>query len=240
LRRDTRPYIVKRLHLFVQRRYAEHFLRPQFDYLGDGALFMKPWYVEVFGGPIRVGRHAHFIAAPDKRVRLTVWSNFEGQGKIEIGDYCLFCPGVRISAAREIRIGDSCMLAHGAFITDSDWHGIYDRGQSVGQSAPVRIGDNVWIGDSAMVCKGVCIGTNSIVGAGAVVLKDVPPNVVVGGNPAIIVKELDPERKIKTRAEWFSRPEALAAEFDAIDRHLLHGNTWLGWLRSMLFPGRSD
>ena len=89
-------------------------------------------------------------------------------------------------------------------------------------------------------CKGVNIGENSIVGAGAVVLKDVPANVVVGGNPATIVKELDPEQKIKTRAEWFSRPEVLAAEFDAIDRHLLQGNTWLGWLRSMIFPGRSD
>jgi len=201
---------------------------------------MKPWYVEVFGGPVRLGDYAHVIAAPDKRVRLTVWSNFDGRGKIEIGDYCLLCPAIRISAAREITIGDSCMLAQGAFVTDSDWHGIYDRGLSVGQSAPVHIGANVWIGDSAMVCKGVAIGENSIVGAGAVVLKDVPPNVVVGGNPAVIVKNLDPEQKMKTRAEWFSRPELLAAEFAAIDRQLMKGNTWHGWLRAIFFPNRSD
>jgi len=240
LRRDTRPYIVKRLHLLIQHWYAEHFLRPQFDRLGTGGLFMKPWYVEVFGGPVRIGDHAHIIAAPDKRVRLTVWSNFEGQGRIEIGDCCLLCPAVRVSAAREIIIGDSCMLAQGAFVTDSDWHGIYDRGQSVGQSAPVHIGANVWIGDSAIVCKGVTIGENSIVGAGAVVLKDVPANVIVGGNPAVVVKELDREQTMKTRAQWLSRPEILAAEFDTIDRHLLQDNTWRGWLRSLFFPNRQD
>ena len=52
----------------------------------------------------------------------------------------------------------------------------------------------MWIGVYAIVCKGVRIGENSIVGAGSVVRKDVPPNVVVMGNPARVVKELDPSR----------------------------------------------
>jgi len=95
---------------------------------------------------------------PDKRVRLTVWSTLEGRGRIDIGKYCLLCPGVRISAGREIVIGDSVMMAQGAFITDSDWHGVYDRSLSVGESIPVHIGRNVWIGDSAIVTKGVAIG----------------------------------------------------------------------------------
>jgi acetyltransferase-like isoleucine patch superfamily enzyme len=54
----------------------------------------------------------------------------------------------------------------------------------------------VWIGDSAIVCKGVRIGENSVVGAGSVVRKDVPPNVVVIGNPAEIVKHLDPGKVV--------------------------------------------
>jgi len=240
MRRDSRPYRLKRLHLLFQRWYAERFLRPQFDHLGDAPLFMKPWYVEVFGGPVRLGDHAHVIAAPDKRVRLTVWSNFAGQGKITIGNCCLICPGVRISAAQEITIGDSCMLAQEAFVTDSDWHGIYDRSLSVGQSAAVHIAANVWIGDSAIICKGVMIGENSIIGAGSVVRKDIPANVIAGGNPAMVLKELDRERPMKTRAEWFAQPECLAAEFDVIDRHLLQGNTWGGWLRSLMRPGPKD
>lgn len=240
MQRDHRPYILKRLDILFQLWYVRHFLKPSFEYLGKGSLFMKPWHVEVFGGPISLGQYANVIATPDKKVRLTIWSGMHEKGLIAIGDYCLICPGVRISAAREIRIGNSCMLAQGAFVTDSDWHGIYDRAVSVGQSEPVAIGDNVWIGDSAMVCKGVTVGNNSIVGAGAVVVKDVPPNVIVAGNPAYVVKDLDVTRDMKTRAEWFADPERLAAQFDEIDRNLMKGNSWLGWLRSILFPRRGD
>ena len=94
-------------------------------------------------------------------------------------------------AADQITIGDACMFAHGAYISDADWHGIYDRSEPVGKTKPVVLKDNVWIGDSAIVCKGVTIGENSIIGAGAVVTKDVPPNCVFAGNPAKLVKVLD-------------------------------------------------
>jgi acetyltransferase-like isoleucine patch superfamily enzyme len=58
------------------------------------------------------------------------------------------------------------------------------------KTAPVIIRDNVWIGMNAVILKGVTIGENSVVAAGAVVTKSVPENVVVAGNPAIIVKQL--------------------------------------------------
>ncbi|MEP6955368.1 MAG: DapH/DapD/GlmU-related protein, partial [Chthoniobacterales bacterium] len=58
------------------------------------------------------------------------------------------------------------------------------------RSAPVVIGDNVWIGMNAIILKGVTIGENSVVAAGAVVSKSVPANVVVAGNPAVVVKQL--------------------------------------------------
>jgi acetyltransferase-like isoleucine patch superfamily enzyme len=56
------------------------------------------------------------------------------------------------------------------------------------KTAPVKIGDNVWIGMNAVILKGVTIGDNSIVAAGAVVTKSVPANTIVAGNPAAVVK----------------------------------------------------
>ena len=74
-------------------------------------------------------------------------------------------------AADSISIGDSCMFGHGACITDADWHGIYDRTKVVGDPRPVVLEENVWIGEDAMICKGVKIGANSIIGARSVVTK---------------------------------------------------------------------
>ncbi len=240
MRKDHRPYILKRLDLRFQKWYAGHFIRPQLAHLGKGYACMKPWHIEVFGGPVSIGDHATIIASPDKKVRLTVWSELGGKGRIVIGNCCLICPGVRISAATEIVIGDSCMLAHGAFLTDSDWHGVYDRSLPIGKTSPVHIADNVWIGDSAIVCKGVRIGENSIIGAGSVVVRDIPANAVAAGNPATVLKYLEPDRPIRTRAEWLADPRALAAQFDQIDRHLMKGNTWFGWIRSLVRPRPGD
>jgi len=240
LKRDHRPYFLKHLDIRYQKWYVNHFLRPQFERLGKRTTFMKPWHVELFGENISLGNYANVIATSDKKVRLTVWSNFGEKGRIKIGDYCLICPGVRIGAATEIVIGDSCMMAQGSCVTDSDWHGLYDRSQPVGQTEAVRIGNNVWIGDSAIVCKGVTIGDNSIIGAGSIVTKDIPTDVIVAGNPAVVIKKLDKTKRIKTRAEWFSDPENLSKQFREIDRNTLEGNTIFGWLRSMLFPSKDD
>lgn len=240
MRRDCRPYILKRIDLNFQKWYADHFLRPQFEHLGRGCSFMKPWHVEIFGGPVSLGNYATVIATPDRKVRLTVWSDLRESGKIEIGNCALICPGVRISAATEIVIGESCMLAHGVFITDSDWHGVYDRSLAIGNTAPVRIGNNAWIGDSAIVCKGVQIGENSIIGAGSVVVRDIPANAVAAGNPAAVLKHLEPERPMKTRADWLADPGKLAAQFDLIDRHFMESNTWTGWIRSLIQPRKGD
>lgn len=58
--------------------------------------------------------------------------------------------------------------------------------------APITIEDNVWLGGSVVVCPGVTIGENSIIGAGAVVTRDIPANCIAVGNPARVVKDLDP------------------------------------------------
>ena len=131
------------------------------------------------------------------------------------------------------------MFANNSYITDADWHGIYNR-ITIGNSAPVTLGDNVWIGDSAIVCKGVAIGENSIIGAGSVVVGDIPPNCIAAGNPAKIIKELDPEEKITKRASLFSNPEELFKSFDNFDKLLLKQNSLLHWMRCLLLPSKND
>jgi acetyltransferase-like isoleucine patch superfamily enzyme len=161
-------------------------------------------------------------------------------GRIEIGDYVLISPGCRISASDEIVIGHSVMMANGTYITDSDWHGVYDRVSRPAEFHPVRIGNNVWLGDHSVVLKGVSIGDNSIVAAHAVITRDVPSNVVVAGNPARIVKELDDAQVLRTRADFFKDPESLAKWFDGVDYMVLKENGLLRWLRALIWPNRKD
>jgi len=237
--KDLRPYWVKRAHLAYRSWYLRHRLAPHFAALGPHAVVMKPRYIEVFGPNVRLGRCATLIAEPDQRLRLGVWSLPGQRGELTIGDYALLTPGVRIMAAGSIQIGHSCMFAHGAYVTDCDWHGIYDRIAPEEEPRPVHIGDNVWIGDRATVLKGVTIGDNSIVAASSVVTRDVPANVIVAGNPARVVKELDPAGPFRTRADYLQDPRALFAEFDALDREMLRGNGLLRWLHSVIWPSRT-
>jgi acetyltransferase-like isoleucine patch superfamily enzyme len=239
LRRDHRPYYIKKAYLKFQELYVHHFLRPQLEALGKGSTFIKPWHVEIFGSPIELGDYVNVVASADKRVRLAVWSENRGMGHIRLGDFSLICPGVRIGSAHEVIIGNNCMIASGAYVTDSDWHDIYNR-ISIGKTAPINIENNVWIGDSAIICKGVTVAENSIIGAGAVVVNSVPPNCIAAGNPAKVVKQLDAEEKFTTRQQWFADPEKLFKGFDQTDKQLLGENSMLHWLRYLLFPTGRD
>jgi acetyltransferase-like isoleucine patch superfamily enzyme len=239
MRKDYRPYIIKKTWLKFQKFYTNHFIRPQLDRLGQGFFFMSPWHVELFGGPIEIGRFATFIATSDKKVRLSVWPETPGQGRITIGDYSLICPGVRISSAAEIQIEDNCMLANGVYITDSDWHGIYDR-LSLGKAQPVHLHKNVWIGDNAIVCKGVSIGENSVIGAGAIVVSSIPANSVAAGNPAKVVRSLDSNETFTTREHLYADPAKLARNFIQWEQAVLKENTLFGWLRHLIFPSQGD
>ncbi len=88
----------------------------------------------------------------------------------------------------EIRIGDNCMIAPGVHIYTAT-HPLdpLERISGVEYGKPVTIGDNVWIGGRAVINPGVTIGNNVVIASGAIVTKDVPNNVVVGGNPAKII-----------------------------------------------------
>ncbi|AKG34819.1 maltose acetyltransferase domain-containing protein [Paenibacillus durus] len=92
----------------------------------------------------------------------------------------------------EIRIGDNCFLAPGVHIyTATHPLEAQDRISGAEFGKPVTIGHNVWIGGRAVINPGVKIGNNAVIASGAVVTKDVPDNVVVGGNPAKVIKQID-------------------------------------------------
>ncbi|MBA2586560.1 MAG: acyltransferase [Chthoniobacterales bacterium] len=108
-------------------------------------------------------------------------------------------------AEERIEIGSHCLVSWNVGIADSDFHPLEPAQRIIDahalapfykdrpprpplRTAPVIIGDNVWIGMNAVILKGVAIGENSVVAAGAVVTKSVPENCVVAGNPAKIVK----------------------------------------------------
>lgn len=91
-----------------------------------------------------------------------------------------------------ITIGNNVMLAPGVHIYTAT-HPLdpIERSSGYEYGKPVKIGNNVWLGGRSVVCPGVTIGNNVVVAAGAVVTKDVPDNVVVGGNPAKIIKNIE-------------------------------------------------
>ena len=115
---------------------------------------------------------------------------------IEIGDETFVGNGCTFSAGSSIRVGNHCLVSACVRVHDNDGHpldpGRRREGAPIGpdETAPVVIGDNVWLGAGATILKGVTIGENAVVGTGAVVAADVPPNAVVAGNPARVVKTL--------------------------------------------------
>lgn len=92
----------------------------------------------------------------------------------------------------EVRIGDNCFLAPGVHIyTATHPLSPYERNSGVEYAKPITIGHNVWIGGRAVINPGINIGSNAVIASGAVVTKDVPDNVVAGGNPATVIKQID-------------------------------------------------
>ncbi len=245
MRRNNTPYFIKRLYNAINRFYVQRFIAPQFDSLGAGLEIAHPRSLVIFGHNIHIGNFAQIIAAPDNFIRLTTWpgkerNNKKSGGKIIIGDYCLISPGVRISAAESIRIGDNCMFAANVYISDSDWHGIYNRIRPFRCTKPVVLENNVWLGESVIVNKGVTIGENAVIGAGAVVTKDIPANAIAAGNPARVIKNINPNQRMLKRELLFSDPEHYFYNQDQLDRYVLAKNSLWNWLRSMVKPNSED
>lgn len=191
-----RSVLFKALFKIRSLLYYYLFFRKKFSFIKKRPIVWGIWNVEVYGPNISLGENVVIIGANGDKTRLTTVKMGEHEGSISIGDNVLVMNGVRMSSASGITVGDDCMLANYAYLTDADWHDLHNRISPIGKTSPIVLEKGVWIGDSAIICKGVRIGKNSVVAAGAVVSKNVPSNVVVAGNPARIVKKLDPSRVV--------------------------------------------
>lgn len=180
-------------------------LRRHVRTMGPGGVWL-PSHVHGPGRFLTIGRHC------------LIQGRFECQragGQILIGDETYIAPGALIDCAAQVTIGPRCLIANDAVIADHDAHAVdpFARSQDAlrilaGASipwqdiglAPVELGELVWIARRAIILKGVRIGARSIVGAGAVVTRSVPAEVVVAGNPARIVRAVPRHADARARA----------------------------------------
>ena len=126
---------------------------------------------------IRIGRHA--------RIYPGVLLETQGTGSIVIGNHVVLSRGVHIVAFNAVTLGDHCMVGEYASLRDADHKksplSMRDSGHD---SAPIQLARNVWVGRGACLLKGVNIGSNSIIGANAVVTRDVASSSCAVGVPA--------------------------------------------------------
>jgi maltose O-acetyltransferase len=110
---------------------------------------------------------------------------------LHIGERTYVSGPLRVDLGADVRIGDDVQLGHEVSLLTLDHEmGSFEHRCGPLVAAPVSIGDGVWIGSRAMVLPGVSIGSGAVVAAGAVVTRDVPPNALVAGMPARVVRDL--------------------------------------------------
>ncbi len=102
--------------------------------------------------------------------------------------------GGSICVAERVTIGDNVAVGANSVIVDTDFHPIDPKARLLdpqnGKTAPIVIEDNVFIGMNCHILKGVTIGQNSVIGAGSVVSRSIPPDSIAAGNPAIVIRSL--------------------------------------------------
>lgn len=239
LRRDNKPYTIRLLINFCRRLYTKWRLVPQFDDVGSGLEIIGPHRLEVYGPNIRLGDNVHMQTSSGNMSRICTWSDGEGGfGRIDIGSHILLTPGLQMVSAKHIEIGDNVMIASRVYISDADWHDIYNRLETPGPRAAVKIGKNAWIGYGSIICKGADIGENSVIGAGSVVTGKIPANVIAAGNPAKVIRRLDEDTQFTKRSSMFEDIKSYNKTMSYL-HYLNHkNNSYLGWLRQLIAPSR--
>lgn len=192
--RGEKPHVLQRVLTALHRRFRGFRLRSAMHSFGRGSYIDRPaWIVGArwiaIGDEVGIWRYA----------RIEAFNGNPGEARVRIGQGTVIQPYVHIGAIQEVTIGRNCLFASHVYISDHD-HDFSDPSIPPTQggtllAAPVRIGDNVWLGERVSVLKGVTIGDSSVVGAGSVVAKSVPPRTIVAGVPARVLRQWDPEAR---------------------------------------------
>lgn len=150
------------------------------------------------GRNLTLGKNCRFEVFPHLMI--------EGENiKLRIGENVQMNDNVHICAMQSVKIGDNVLMASHVFISDNS-HGCYkgvdnDSDPSIPpverdySTAPVRIGNNVWIGEGVAIMPGVEIGDGCVIGAHSIVNQSIPPHTIAVGAPAIPVKRWDSEKR---------------------------------------------
>jgi acetyltransferase-like isoleucine patch superfamily enzyme len=159
------------------------------------------------GGMVFLGRQVRIQIGKQGLVRFGSWVWIGRgtkirchEGEVRIGAKTVLGEDCTISAYQHVSIGEQCIVADRVMLIDFDHNvaeverpirvqGIYKR--------DVRVGNNVWIGYGAQILRGVTVGDNAIIGASAVVSKDVPSNAVVAGVPARVIRMRESPRALR-------------------------------------------
>jgi acetyltransferase-like isoleucine patch superfamily enzyme len=111
---------------------------------------------------------------------------------IKIGNDVFTNNNIFICAAHYIEIGDNSLIGQNVTIMDFEAHGVHpENRKQLGEIGSIIIGKNVWIGNNVTILKNSEIGENTIIATGAIVTGKFPPNVIIGGIPAKIIKKID-------------------------------------------------
>ena len=145
----------------LEQEKRETLLKEMFGDIGEGCYIEPPFHANW------AGKHVHFGNNVYANFNLTLVDDTD----IYVGDKVMFGPNVTVATA--------------GHPIDPEL-----RYQAMQFNMPVHIGENVWIGANAVVLPGVTIGDNSVIGAGSVVTKDIPANVVAVGNPCRVLREI--------------------------------------------------
>ena len=159
-------------------------------------------YLEIFlnlfpdfyiGNKIRRCFYKYYFFEVGKGLIVNVNCHFEVPSGITIGENCSFNRSCWVSGGGSLKIGNDVIFGPKVIIHTAN-HNYFDQTKPIrlqGHSfKEVIINNNVWVGAGAIILPGVTINSNSIIAAGAVVSKDVPSNVIAGGVPARVIKEI--------------------------------------------------
>ncbi|MBG9377131.1 acyltransferase [Panacibacter sp. DH6] len=138
-------------------------------------------------GVLRINKNGSMTCG--KNVRIASGCKVYADGQLQIGDNTYINSNSLIFASQSVKIGNDCAIAWNCQIMDCDFHTLQKNGHDQPMTAPVVIGNKVWIGANSIILKGVTIGNNVVIAAGSVVTKNIPANALAGGVPAKIIEQ---------------------------------------------------